>query len=252
MAAGWLGVPCPARHSRPARRHRLESELAAMAPAGVSIHATRVPLGVMRAGGLMDPTIALEPVRAFADPPLVDDAAELLAAAPLHAIGFAFTSSSYVRGAADDEILRRRLEARTHGIPVAISSVSAVLGLRALGARRIALVDPPWFSPELTALGVDYFTGQGFEVATPPPRGAQRATGDQPRTALRVGPRARAGRGRRGLHRRQRLARGRYHPGAGGRSAHPRAHRQPGSPLASPAAGRHARARHWLRPAVRS
>ena len=141
-----------------------ESELAAMAPAGVSIHATRVPLGVMRAGGLMDPTIALEPVRAFADPPLVDDAAELLAAAPLHAIGFAFTSSSYVRGAADDEILRRRLEARTHGIPVAISSVSAVLGLRALGARRIALVDPPWFSPELTALGVDYFTGQGLTV----------------------------------------------------------------------------------------
>jgi maleate isomerase len=141
-----------------------ESELAAMAPAGVSIHATRVPLGVMRTGGLMDPTIALEPVRAFADPPLVDEAAELLAAAPLHAIGFAFTSSSYVRGAADDEMLRRRLEARTHGIPVAISSASAVLGLRALGARRIALVDPPWFSAELTDLGVDYFTGQGFEV----------------------------------------------------------------------------------------
>jgi maleate isomerase len=142
-----------------------ESELAAMAPAGVSIHAARVPLGVMRAGGLMDPTIALEPVRAFADPPLVDDAAELLAAAPLHAIGFAFTSSSYVRGASDDEVLRRRLEARTRGIPVAISSVSAVLGLRALGAHRIALVDPPWFSPELTALGVDYFAGQGFSIA---------------------------------------------------------------------------------------
>jgi maleate isomerase len=142
-----------------------ESELAAMAPEGVSIHATRVPLGVMLAGGLMDPTIALEPVRAFADPPLVDEAAELLAAAPLHAIGFAFTSSSYVRGAADDEMLRRRLEGRTRGIPVAISAASAVLGLRALGARRIALVDPPWFSAELTALGVDYFTGQGFEVA---------------------------------------------------------------------------------------
>jgi maleate isomerase len=141
-----------------------ESELAAMAPDGVSIHATRVPLGVMRAGGLMDPTIALDPVRAFADPPLVDEAAELLAAAPLHAIGFAFTSSSYVRGTADAEILQQRLEARTHGIPVAITSTSAVLGLRALGARRVALVDPPWFSPQLTALGVDYFTGQGFAI----------------------------------------------------------------------------------------
>src|ERR687893_649994 len=107
-----------------------ESELHAMAPDGVSIHATRVPLGAMRAGGLMDPMIALEPVRAFADPPLVDDAVELLAAAPLHAI----------------------------------SSVAAVLGLRALGVRRIALLDPPWFSAELTSLGVDYFTGQGLTV----------------------------------------------------------------------------------------
>jgi maleate isomerase len=148
-----------------------ESELAAMAPNGVSVHATRVPLGVMRAGGAMDPTIALEPVRAFADPPLVDDAAELLAAAPLQAIGFAFTSSSYVRGAADDEVLRQRLEKRTRGIPVAICSASAVLGLRAVGAHRIALVDPPWFSPELTALGVDYFSGQGFEIVHAAPAG---------------------------------------------------------------------------------
>lgn len=142
-----------------------ESELAAMAPEGVSIHAARVPLGVMRAGGLMDPTIAIDPVRDFAEPPLVDEAAELLAAAPLHAIGFAFTSSSYVRGAADDEALRQRLERRTRGIPVAVTSVSAILALRSLNVGSVALVDPPWFSPELTALGVDYFRQQGFAVA---------------------------------------------------------------------------------------
>lgn len=34
--------------------------------------------------------------RAFAQPPHVDTAAELLAAAPLHAIIYAFTSSSYL------------------------------------------------------------------------------------------------------------------------------------------------------------
>jgi maleate isomerase len=56
----------------------------------------------------MDPTIADDPVRAFADPPLVDEAAELLAAAPLHAIVYGFTSSSYVRGAADDADVRSR------------------------------------------------------------------------------------------------------------------------------------------------
>lgn len=146
-----------------------ESELAAMAPAGVSIHATRVPLGVMRAGGLMDPTIATDPVGAFVDPPLIDDAAELLAAAPLHAIGMAFNASSYVRGKAHDAELRRRLEQRTRGIPVAITSDAAALALRAVGAARVALVDPPWFPPELTALGVTYFQDHGFEVVSAGP-----------------------------------------------------------------------------------
>jgi maleate isomerase len=73
-----------------------------MAPAGVSIHAARVPLGVYTPGGQMAPTIALAPVRAFAEGPQIDDAAELLAAARLHGIAVAFTSSSYVQGAAVD------------------------------------------------------------------------------------------------------------------------------------------------------
>ena len=46
-----------------------ESELQAMAPAGVTIHATRVPFGAMAPGGAMDATIALSPVRSFASPP---------------------------------------------------------------------------------------------------------------------------------------------------------------------------------------
>ena len=148
-----------------------ESEVTAMAPDGVSVHATRVPLGLMRPGGAMDPTIPTEPVRAFADPPHVDDAAELLAAAPLHAIGFAFTSSSYVRGAADDEALRERLERRTRGIPVVVTGTSAVLALRALGVSRLALIDPPWFSPELNAMGAEYFRSQGLEVVHHAPAG---------------------------------------------------------------------------------
>jgi maleate isomerase len=142
-----------------------------MAPDGVSLHATRVPLQVMRAGGVIDATIALELVRAFADPPHVDDAAELLAAAPLHAIGFGFTASSYVCGATADEALRTRLEERTRGIPVAITGLSAVLALRALGAGRLAVIDAPWFSPELTAMGAAYFRSQGLEVVYHAPAG---------------------------------------------------------------------------------
>src|SRR5260370_30803277 len=116
----------------------LEAEFCAMGPDGISIHAARVPCGAYRLGGTMDPTIADDPVRKFADPPLVDDAAELLASAPLHAIAYGFTSSSYLRGAADDARLKQRLETRTRGIPVVITCAAAVTALTALGVPRLA------------------------------------------------------------------------------------------------------------------
>ena len=135
-----------------------------MAPDGISVHAARVRFGAYQPGGAMDRTIADHPVRAFADPPLVDDAAELLASAPLHAITYAFTSSSYVRGAADDIKLKERLETRTRGIPVIITCAAAVTALIALGVKRLALFSPPWFSAEMDQQGARYFQSQGFDV----------------------------------------------------------------------------------------
>jgi maleate isomerase len=135
-----------------------------MAPDGVSIHAARVPLRAYAPGGKLDQTIANEPVRAFAEPPLVDDAAELLAAAPLHAIVFGFTSSSYVRSKGDDAALKTRLEARTRGIPVVITCAAATLALVTLGVKRLALINPPWFSVKLSQQGAEYFLREGFEV----------------------------------------------------------------------------------------
>jgi maleate isomerase len=141
-----------------------ESEFRAMASEGISIHSTRVPFGGYKPGGTMDPTIAADPVRAFADPPIVDDAAELLAAAPLHAIVYGFTSSSYVRGASDDAALKARLERRTRGIPVVVPCAAAVAALTVLAVKRLALVSPPWFSPEMDRQGGRYFQSQGFTV----------------------------------------------------------------------------------------
>ena len=141
-----------------------EAEFNALAPDGISIHAARIPFGGYRPGGTMDPTIADNPVRAIADPPAIDDAAEMLAMAPLHAIVFGFTSSSYVRGAADDAALKSRLEARTRGIPVVIPCAAAAGALSALSAKRVALVSPPWFSAEIAQQGVCYFESQGVEI----------------------------------------------------------------------------------------
>jgi maleate isomerase len=141
-----------------------ESELRAMAPPEVGIHAARAPFGAMGAGGEMDPTIPLAPVRAFAEPPEIDDAAELLAAAPLDAIAYGFTSSAYVIGVEGEERMIERLEGRTHGIPVVASCAAVLAGLRSSGATRIALVDPPWFDDELSGMGRGYYESAGLEV----------------------------------------------------------------------------------------
>ncbi|HIF09116.1 MAG TPA: maleate cis-trans isomerase [Sneathiellales bacterium] len=142
-----------------------ESEFAAMAPAGVSIHAARVPLGPFGPHRETRPTDIREMVSAFAKPPDVDRAAAMLAAAPLNVIVFAFTSSSYLLGADADASLKTRLEENTGGIPVVIQCAAAVAALRAVGAQRPALVHPPWWPDVLDEWGVAYFRDQGFDVA---------------------------------------------------------------------------------------
>ena len=141
-----------------------ESELQAMAPDDVVIHAARARFGAMAAGGAMDPTIPLAPVRAFANPPYVDEAVELLAAAPVSAIGYAFTSSAYVIGADGEASMVSRLQERAGGVPVVASTGASVQALRAFGAERLALIQPPWFDAELTELAAAYFLTQKFDV----------------------------------------------------------------------------------------
>jgi maleate isomerase len=141
-----------------------ECELGAMAPAGVGIHSARSPFDAMAAGGGMDPTIPLAPVAAFAERPELDTAAELLAAAPIDAIAFGFTSSAYVLGRDGEREMVARLEGRTRGIPVVAACEAGLEALQALGAGRLALVAPPWFDSELVALGRRYYEAAGHEV----------------------------------------------------------------------------------------
>ncbi len=141
---GRLGVLTPEFDPVP------ETEMAAMAPQGVSIHASRVRRN--RTPG------------AFAEPPHVDAAVEQLADLAPDAIVFAYTGSSYALGVQADSSTRARLEERVRGIPVVLTCPAAVDALRVLGTKRIALVHPPWFSEEVNAQGMEYFRAQGFEV----------------------------------------------------------------------------------------
>jgi maleate isomerase len=137
-----------------------EYELCAMAPVGVSIHAGRVQFGVSAGAAV----VGVDAVRAFAEPPYVDEATELLAEGPIDAIIYGFTSSSYLFGPDADAALRERLERRAGGAPVVIPCVAAVKALRLCEVSRLALVSPPWFLEETDALGAKYFQAQGIEV----------------------------------------------------------------------------------------
>jgi maleate isomerase len=44
-------------------------------------------------------------------------------------------------------------------------------GSTAVGAKKIALIDPPWFSVELDQQGARYFQSQGFDVVQSGPAG---------------------------------------------------------------------------------
>lgn len=126
-----------------------ESEFWTMAPEGVSVHVSRV---------------LLVDTRKFADPPHPDDAVELLAALPMQAIVFAFTTTSYVLGSDGEQALKTRLEKRSNGIPVLLTGPAAVAAFRAFEVRRIALIHPPWFTDDEQQLGISYFHKQGFDV----------------------------------------------------------------------------------------
>ncbi|MCX4782939.1 maleate cis-trans isomerase family protein [Streptomyces sp. NBC_01264] len=179
---GWdvrvrLGVLTPHADVGP------ESELRAMAPADVGLHTARVPFRAMGRGGAMDATIPLAPVRAFAEPPHLDDAAELLAAAPVSVIAYAFTSSAYVIGPRGEGYMLDRLRERTHGLPVVATCAATAEALRALDVGRLALVDPPWFDETLSDLGRGYYEDAGFEVPYAAPCGL-------PSGQTLIGPRA--------------------------------------------------------------
>jgi maleate isomerase len=102
--------------------------------------------------------------RAMTDARL-DEAAERLAAGGIDAIGYASTSYAYTAGFANEAAMVSRLS-RGAGVPVAATCAAAVLALRTLDIRRVALVHPPWFDDALNDLGAAYFRSQGTHVVS--------------------------------------------------------------------------------------
>ena len=119
-----------------------ESECQALAPEGVSVHAARVPLGMVGPDGEIVPHIGPDAARAFSEPPEVDNAVASLAPLGLGAIIYAFTSSSYILGSEADAALAARLTKRAGGIPVVLQTAAIVTALRSLSAVAGAITVP--------------------------------------------------------------------------------------------------------------
>jgi maleate isomerase len=127
----------------------MEPEFNRIAPAGVSIHAARVPVGGRTLKGL---TIADQHL---------DNAVKLLSDLNAKSFAYACTSANIIAGEAGDIAQARRIIELT-GKPAVPASIALVEALAALNAKRIAIatVCPPEINEKIAA----YWKGCGFEV----------------------------------------------------------------------------------------
>ena len=132
----------------------LEPEFAAMAPKGVSVHYTRIFLPVVTVKGLAE----------MMKPGGVEQCTRYLAEAPLDVIAFGGTSATFLFGMGYDEKIRRRIVKASGGIPATTTSTAALRALRAVGAKRMAMVTP--YVDEVTERGRVFFSDNGFDVVS--------------------------------------------------------------------------------------
>lgn len=108
----------------------MEPELNAMAPEGVSVHATRL---------LLPSGPSLEDLKKMAEG--TESAAELLASAGVNIIAYACTSGSLVGGAGWDKKLINRIE-KAIPLPATTTSTAVIRACRELGVSKVALATP--------------------------------------------------------------------------------------------------------------
>jgi maleate isomerase len=134
-----------------------EAEWWAMAPPGVSVHASRIEAGAPWA------TIQDGQVELAAD---LARGIRHFASMRLDSVVVGHSSSSILGGAGWDEAVAAQLKAALpEATKVTTNGLDTAAALRSSGVERPYLVFPPWFNPALAAKGTDYFESQGFTPA---------------------------------------------------------------------------------------
>lgn len=143
-AAGLLGVLVPQANTT------VEPEVWALMPPGWSMLAARLTSGAGTiAERLVDYTARINATAAeFAN-------------APVTALAFACTGASYLAGAEEEEAVVARVSA-ARGVPLVTAARASTGALRAMGARRVALLSP--YPEDLTRASGAYWRAQGFDI----------------------------------------------------------------------------------------
>ena len=145
----------------PSSNTTAEPELSMVAPAGVSVHAARMPLEDVTADDL----------DAMAD--RATDCAELLGHADVDVVAYGCTTGSLLHGHGFDAELETEIEAAA-GCPAVATALSVERALDALDCRRVALATP--YVRDLTRREVEYLEANGREVVAVDGRGVEANT----------------------------------------------------------------------------
>jgi len=157
-ALGRVGLLCLHLDAVP------ETETRVLLPQGVSLHVARASLGMIDPAARLVATFGRDASLAFARSPALRSAAARLAPLDPAVTIQALTVSSYCQTAPEEAAHAEMLSAMLGGGAVVLQARAIAEALAALGARRVALLHPPWLSHEIADLGAGYFARAGFEV----------------------------------------------------------------------------------------
>jgi maleate isomerase len=110
----------------------MESEMWAMAAEGVAIHTARIKL----------PKVTVEGIEEMMNAPELEQAARLLASAPIDLLCFGGTSASFLHGTAYDHALIAKLKSWAPGPRVTTASTATLAALAEVKAGPVALATP--------------------------------------------------------------------------------------------------------------
>jgi maleate isomerase len=138
----------------PASNRVMEQDFARWLPAGARLHVNRLNAPRER------PDDMEENLRAITSG--VEEVARLIDLAEPQVIAFGCTSGSFLEGPGWDDVMRARIRSAVRAPHVVVTARASVDALKALGARRIAVVTP--YPERINAQLRRYLGHFGFEI----------------------------------------------------------------------------------------